>query len=173
MQSWPTTLTGALAVIGLMQSTGCRTGSTRWSSPRPSRCSTDATYQVVRRTGCTNISARPAATSRSRGYASASPLIARHCPCPHAPKHRRSRRSGAAGDGRGDPIGDGDPGISPQDRTRIFDRLVLFDASRSKAGHGPGLSMVDSVALAHGCTFSIVPSTKGMALEVRLAAEEI
>ncbi|GGB40663.1 hypothetical protein GCM10011380_32650 [Sphingomonas metalli] len=47
-------------------------------------------------------------------------------------------------------VRDTGPGVPDGQLERIFDRFVRLDRSRSTAGHGLGLSMVRSVAQAHG-----------------------
>src|SRR5262249_25652918 len=45
---------------------------------------------------------------------------------------------------------DDGPGIDPEDRPRIWDRLYRGDRSRSEKGLGLGLSLVQAIAHAHG-----------------------
>lgn len=52
-------------------------------------------------------------------------------------------------------------GIPENDMQRVFDPLVRLDPSRTKAGHGLGLSIVAAIASAHGGTLSTVRSAKG------------
>ena len=47
-------------------------------------------------------------------------------------------------------VADDGPGVAPEDRARIWDRLYRADASRSERGLGLGLSVVRAVAEAHG-----------------------
>jgi signal transduction histidine kinase len=65
-------------------------------------------------------------------------------------------------------VSDTGPGIKSDDRKRIFDRHVRLDASRSKPGHGLGLSMVAAIAAAHGGAVAVVPSDVGLTLEFRI-----
>lgn len=67
-------------------------------------------------------------------------------------------------------VADDGPGVPPQDRERIFERLIRLDASRSRPGHGLGLSMVEAVALAHGGTARVVPGDEGLSIEVGFPA---
>ncbi|OBK20805.1 two-component sensor histidine kinase [Mycobacterium asiaticum] len=54
-------------------------------------------------------------------------------------------------------VGDDGPGISPADRTRVFERFVRLDSDRSRSGGGAGLGLaiVAEVVTAHGGTVSI------------------
>lgn len=52
-------------------------------------------------------------------------------------------------------VADDGPGVPPQDRARIWDRLYRGDASRSERGLGLGLSVVRAVAEAHGGTATV------------------
>ncbi|MFC0686372.1 ATP-binding protein [Novosphingobium clariflavum] len=60
--------------------------------------------------------------------------------------------------------------MPPQDRERIFERLIRLDTSRSRPGHGLGLSMVEAIALAHGGTARVVPGNQGLAIDVGFPA---
>ena len=52
-------------------------------------------------------------------------------------------------------VTDDGPGVSPEDRPRIWDRLYRGDKSRSERGLGLGLSVVRAVAEAHGGTAAV------------------
>lgn len=62
-------------------------------------------------------------------------------------------------------VEDDGPGVPPEYRQRIFDRLIRLDPSRSRPGHGLGLSMVATIASAHDGTVAAVPGERGLAIE--------
>ncbi|HEY7514022.1 MAG TPA: ATP-binding protein [Vicinamibacteria bacterium] len=59
---------------------------------------------------------------------------------------------------------DDGPGIAPEDRPRIWDRLYRGDQSRSEKGLGLGLSLVRAIAHAHGGEASVEPAAGGGSL---------
>lgn len=65
-------------------------------------------------------------------------------------------------------VADSGPGIPAADRTRVFDRLVRLDPSRSGPGHGLGLSMVSAIVAAHDGQVGVLPSSRGFVIEVKL-----
>lgn len=67
-------------------------------------------------------------------------------------------------------MADDGPGAPLQHHSRIFERLIRLDASRSKPGHGLGLGMVEAIALAHAGTAAAVEGPPGLAVEIRLPA---
>lgn len=67
-------------------------------------------------------------------------------------------------------VADDGPGVPPQDRARIFERLVRLNTDRSRPGHGLGLSMVRAITAAHNGTARIVDGPPGMVIEIRLKA---
>ena len=56
---------------------------------------------------------------------------------------------------------DDGPGIPPEDRPRIWDRLYRGDQSRSEKGLGLGLSLVRAIAHAHGGDVTVEPAPGG------------
>lgn len=67
-------------------------------------------------------------------------------------------------------VGDDGPGISPEDRVRIFERFTRLDDARSrdKGGSGLGLAIVADIAAAHGGEVVVGESRLGGAqFEVR------
>ncbi len=60
-------------------------------------------------------------------------------------------------------VEDDGPGLSPEDATRVFERFFRADTSRSRrfGGAGLGLSIVASIAKAHGGTVTAGPGTNG------------
>ena len=73
-------------------------------------------------------------------------------------------------------VADDGPGISAQDRERIFDRFVRLDEARSRdqGGSGLGLSITQELVSRAGGTIAVVPATDesypGANFEVRLPA---
>ncbi|MBA4091233.1 MAG: two-component sensor histidine kinase [Sphingobium sp.] len=67
-------------------------------------------------------------------------------------------------------ISDDGSGIAADDRDRIFERLVRLDPTRSKPGHGLGLSMVKAIIHAHRGTIDIMPSDQGLCFMIRIPA---
>lgn len=65
-------------------------------------------------------------------------------------------------------VADNGIGIPPEEGKRIFERLVRLDQSRSKPGHGLGLSMVMAIAEAHGGRVMARPSPTGLAIRIHL-----
>ena len=59
-------------------------------------------------------------------------------------------------------VADNGPGIPESDRTRVLDRFVRLEASRSEPGSGLGLSLVDAVARLHGGSFHIEDNAPGV-----------
>jgi two-component system, OmpR family, sensor histidine kinase MprB len=67
-------------------------------------------------------------------------------------------------------VRDHGPGISPDDRERVFDRFYRADTARSMPGSGLGLAIAREVAEAHGGTISAEDAPGGGALlRLRLA----
>ena len=64
-------------------------------------------------------------------------------------------------------IADSGPGITAGDRQRVLERFVRLEESRSSAGSGLGLSLVDAVARLHDAALSLEDNHPG--LRVRLA----
>jgi two-component system OmpR family sensor kinase len=68
-------------------------------------------------------------------------------------------------------VRDEGPGLSPEEAARVFERFFRADASRSRrfGGAGLGLSIVASIAKAHGGTVTAVPGPdQGTVFTVRL-----
>lgn len=61
-------------------------------------------------------------------------------------------------------VADQGPGVPPEDRERIFLRLVRLDSARdrSSGGAGLGLAIARGIALAHGGDLRCVPPTGGL-----------
>jgi len=65
-------------------------------------------------------------------------------------------------------LADDGPGIAPENWQRVFEPLTRLDSSRSAPGHGLGLSMVAAIVSAHQGTAEIMPSAKGLTLQISL-----
>jgi signal transduction histidine kinase len=59
-------------------------------------------------------------------------------------------------------VADNGPGIPEADRQRVLERFVRLEKSRSEAGSGLGLSLVDAVARLHGGVFRIEDNAPGV-----------
>ncbi|GLQ10253.1 two-component sensor histidine kinase [Devosia yakushimensis] len=59
-------------------------------------------------------------------------------------------------------VADNGPGIPEEDRKRVLERFVRLEKSRSEAGSGLGLSLVDAVTRLHGGTFRIEDNAPGV-----------
>ena len=62
---------------------------------------------------------------------------------------------------------DDGPGVPADDRARIVERFVRLDRSRSAAGHGLGLNLVDAIARAHGGGLAIEDALPGLRAVLR------
>jgi len=59
-------------------------------------------------------------------------------------------------------VADSGPGIPAEDRSRVLDRFVRLDSSRSAPGSGLGLSLVAAVARLHGAALSLGDNEPGL-----------
>jgi signal transduction histidine kinase len=64
-------------------------------------------------------------------------------------------------------VSDSGPGIAPEDRDTALRRFGRLDGSRSKAGHGLGLSLVTTIARAHSGDLSLDDANPGLAATLR------
>jgi len=77
----------------------------------------------------------------------------------------------AAADGRVRlEVTDNGPGIPPEDRTRVVERFVRLEKSRTEPGSGLGLSLVAAVARLHRGTFRIEDNVPGVRAVMDLPA---
>lgn len=67
-------------------------------------------------------------------------------------------------------VGDRGPGVSPQDRERVFDRFVRLESARTRPGSGLGLSLVSAVARLHGGTVRLEDNAPGLRVRLSLPA---
>ena len=70
-------------------------------------------------------------------------------------------------------VDDNGPGIPPEDRERVFERFVRFDAARDRAsgGSGLGLTLVRTIARdVGGDAVFVEPRRGGASVEVRFPA---
>lgn len=65
-------------------------------------------------------------------------------------------------------VADDGPGVPPEERERITRRFVRLDHSRSTAGHGLGLNLVDAVARLHGGSIDVGDNRPGLRVTLRL-----
>jgi signal transduction histidine kinase len=63
-------------------------------------------------------------------------------------------------------VSDAGPGIPPEERTRVLDRFVRLEASRSTPGNGLGLSLVAAVAKLHGAAVSFESARPGLVVNL-------
>ena len=59
-------------------------------------------------------------------------------------------------------VSDRGPGIPAEDRTRVLERFVRLEASRSRPGSGLGLSLAAAVARLHGGQLRIEDAAPGL-----------
>ncbi|CAN7159203.1 ATP-binding protein [Devosia sp. LjRoot3] len=59
-------------------------------------------------------------------------------------------------------VADNGPGIAEADRSRVLERFVRLEKSRSEPGSGLGLALVNAVARLHGGSFSIEDNGPGV-----------
>ncbi|MFT8656731.1 MAG: HAMP domain-containing sensor histidine kinase [Acetobacter papayae] len=76
--------------------------------------------------------------------------------------------SGMAGNAVMIAVADDGPGIPPQERERVFEKMVRLDRSRSIPGTGLGLSMVRAVVRLHQGTVRLLDNEPGVRCEIRL-----
>lgn len=67
-------------------------------------------------------------------------------------------------------VADNGPGIPAEDRKRVLERFVRLEKSRSEAGSGLGLSLVDAVTRLHGGAFRIEDNAPGVRAVIDLPA---
>ncbi len=65
-------------------------------------------------------------------------------------------------------VADRGGGIAPEDRTRVTERFVRLDASRTKPGNGLGLSLVSGVMKLHRGTLLLEDNAPGLAAKLVL-----
>jgi signal transduction histidine kinase len=69
-------------------------------------------------------------------------------------------------------IADRGPGIAPADRTRVLDRFVRLEGSRSRPGSGLGLSLAAAVARMHGGSVELEDNEPGLRVRLTLPAAD-
>ncbi len=67
-------------------------------------------------------------------------------------------------------VADRGPGIALSDRTRVLDRFVRLENSRSRPGSGLGLSLAAAVARLHGGTLRVDDNAPGLKVVIQLPA---
>ena len=68
-------------------------------------------------------------------------------------------------------VGDAGPGIPPADLERVKQRFVRLETSRSTAGSGMGLALVEAVARLHGGSLELANADPGLVATLRLPAQ--
>ncbi|TPK59981.1 sensor histidine kinase, partial [Mesorhizobium sp. B2-4-19] len=63
-------------------------------------------------------------------------------------------------------VADNGPGIPPDEREQVFQRLYRLDHSRSTPGNGLGLSLVRAIADLHGASIALDDCQPGLAVVV-------
>ena len=66
---------------------------------------------------------------------------------------------------------DSGPGISASDRDKVFQRFYRADTSRSTAGSGLGLSLVQAVATVHKMKIELVDNEPGLCVRFIFAGD--
>jgi signal transduction histidine kinase len=69
-------------------------------------------------------------------------------------------------------VADRGPGIAKADRTRVLDRFVRLEGSRSRPGSGLGLSLAVAVARMHGGSVELEDNEPGLRVCVTLPAAD-
>ncbi|WP_192181698.1 sensor histidine kinase [Mesorhizobium amorphae] len=67
-------------------------------------------------------------------------------------------------------VGDDGPGIPPEEREKVFQRLYRLDSSRSTPGSGLGLSLVRAIADLHGASIALEDRDPGLGVVVSFPA---
>ncbi|MBN9220339.1 MAG: two-component sensor histidine kinase [Mesorhizobium sp.] len=86
----------------------------------------------------------------------------RHCPPGTSIKLSVARR----GDRVLAAVADNGPGVPPDEREKVFQRLYRLDHSRSTPGSGLGLSLVRAIADLHGASIALEDARPGLAVVV-------
>lgn len=68
-------------------------------------------------------------------------------------------------------VGDRGPGIPEADRTRVLERFVRLEASRSRPGAGLGLSLAQAVARLHGGDLRLEDNSPGLKVTLAIPAQ--
>jgi signal transduction histidine kinase len=69
-------------------------------------------------------------------------------------------------------IADRGPGVAAADRTRVLDRFVRLEGSRSRPGSGLGLSLAAAVARMHGGSVELEDNEPGLRVRLTLPAAD-
>jgi signal transduction histidine kinase len=65
-------------------------------------------------------------------------------------------------------VADNGVGIPEKDRERVLERFVRLEKSRSTAGSGLGLSLVNAVVAFHNGTIELADNDPGLVVTIRL-----
>ena len=69
-------------------------------------------------------------------------------------------------------VADSGPGIAPADRTRVLERFVRLEQSRSEPGSGLGLSLASAIARLHGGDLTLEDNHPGLVSVISLPRVE-
>ena len=69
-------------------------------------------------------------------------------------------------------ISDSGPGIPEGDRTRVLDRFVRLDTTRTTPGNGLGLSLVQAVAKLHDACLELEDNSPGLRVRMKIPAAQ-
>jgi signal transduction histidine kinase len=69
-------------------------------------------------------------------------------------------------------VADSGPGIPPEMRDKVLERLYRLDESRSAPGAGLGLSLVNAIALRHRVDLTLEDNEPGLRVRMRFPAEQ-
>ena len=67
-------------------------------------------------------------------------------------------------------VADNGPGVPVDEHVKLFQRLYRREASRTRPGHGLGLSTAQAIAELHGAQIGVVPGAMGLAIRVLFPA---
>jgi signal transduction histidine kinase len=73
---------------------------------------------------------------------------------------------GRDGEGAALTVADSGPGIPPEYRDKVFERMYRLDSSRSTAGSGLGLSLVSAVAVSHDLKIELSDNDPGLIVRI-------
>ena len=69
-------------------------------------------------------------------------------------------------------VADDGPGVPAEEHAKLFQRLYRREASRTRPGHGLGLSTAQAIAELHGARIDVVPGAPGFGMRVLFPARK-